>query len=78
MGVVLEVRVFPLIAAVTPMTVGEYSCRWIQRRRPTAGMGKVGKNDIGRKFDRPLWLMVSSVCRQTMGTSGTCNGLVNS
>ena len=25
MGVVLEVRVFPLIGAVTPMTVGEYS-----------------------------------------------------
>ena len=27
MGVVLEVRVFPLIAAA-PMTVVEYSCRW--------------------------------------------------
>ena len=28
MGVVLEVRVFPLIGAVMPMTVVEYSCRW--------------------------------------------------
>ena len=28
MGVVLEVRVFPLIAAAAPMTVVEYSCRW--------------------------------------------------
>ena len=47
----------------------EYSCRWIR------------ENDmfqIGEKFDRPLWLTVSSVYRQTMGTSGTCHGLVNS
>ena len=70
MGVVLEVRVFPLIGAVSPMTVGEYSN---------------GRNEppwhnfqIGKKFDRPLWLAVSSVCRQTTGTSGTCHGLVNS
>ena len=31
-----------------------------------------------QKFDRPLWLTVPSVYRQTMGTSGTCHGLVDS
>ena len=43
MGVVLEVRVFPLIAAVAPMTVGEYSCRWIREN----DMFQIGKNSIG-------------------------------
>ena len=69
MGVVLEVRVFPLIAAVAPMTVVDI---------PTAGMSLLGNFQIGKKFDRPLWLAGSSVCRQTMGTSGTCHGLVKS
>ena len=40
MGVVLEVRVFPLIGAVTPMTVNI----------PAVGMGKVGN---GR--NEPPW-----------------------
>jgi len=70
MGVVLEVRVFPLISAV------DADGRWLNI--PTAGMAPVGNFQIGEKFDRPLWLMVSSVCRQTMGTSGTYHGLVNS
>ena len=35
MGVVLEVRVFPLIAAAAPMTVVEYSCRWNLRELVT-------------------------------------------
>ena len=33
---------------------------------------------IGKKFDRPLWLAVSSVYRQTTGIPGTYHGLVNS
>ena len=72
MGVVLEVRVFPLIAAAAPMTVVLI--------RPV-GSDAAWENDmfqISKKFDRPLWLTVSSVCRQTMGTSGTYHGLVNS
>ena len=70
MGVVLEVRVFPLIAAAAPMTVG--------LNIPAVGSDKNDMFQIGEKFDRPLWLTVSSVCRQTMGTSGTYHGLVNS
>ena len=31
-----------------------------------------------QKFNRPLWLTVSSVCRQTTGTSRTYHGPVNS
>ena len=45
---------------------------------PTAGMSLLGNFQISKKFDRPLWLTVSSVYRQTTGTSGTCPGLVNS
>ena len=47
--------------------------RWLNI--PAVGMGKVG---CRQKFDRPLWLAVSSVYRQTMGTSGTYHGRVNS
>ena len=57
----------PSDGAVTPMTVG--------LNIPTAGMSLLGRR---QKFDRPLWLAVSSVYRQTTGTSGTCHGLVNS
>ena len=70
MGVVLEVRVFPLIGA-------DDRCLLI---RPVGSDAAdiIDMFQIGKKFDRPLWLTVSSVYRQTAGTSGTCPGLVNS
>ena len=71
MGVVLEVRVFPLIAAVTPMTVG--------LNIPAVGLSLVGNFQIGKNSTgHSLRLMVSSVCRQTTGASGTYHGLFNS
>ena len=45
---------------------------------PAVGSNANDMFRIGKKFDRPLWLIVSSVFRQTMGTSGTYHGLVNS
>jgi len=50
--------------------------RWLNI--PAFGMSLLGNFQIGKKFDRPLWLTVSSVYRQTTGTSGTYHGLVNS
>ena len=70
MGVVLEVRVFPLIGA----SDADDRCLLI---RPV-GSDKNDMFQIGKKFDRPLWLTVSSVCRQTMGTSWAHHGLINS
>ena len=70
MGVVREVRVFPLIGA----SDADDRCLLI---RPV-GSDKNDMFQIGKKFDRPLWRTVSSVYRQTMGTPGACNGLVNS
>ena len=52
MGVVREVRVFPLIAAAAPMTVGEYSCRWIQRKRHVSNRQKIRSATVADGFVR--------------------------
>ena len=57
----------PSDGAVTPMTGGLNNI-----------IPAVGISSYPMGFDRPLWPTVSSVYRQTMGTSGTYHGLVNS